>query len=344
MGADLKVVLIPVSELRAYPGNARTHSEEQAREIAESINAFGWTNPILVDEDGMILAGHGRLAAAERLALTQVPVIRLEGMTEEEKRAYILADNKIALNATWDLQVLRVELSELDAASFDLDLTGFSVMEVEEILGGKAKGLAERFGGFVPFTVFDARDERWAEVEARDRAALGLGDEVSPTLIRAMLRLFCPAGGTVAVMGGDGPTKAVALHGGYRLRDDGADCLIGIRPAADLLAGDPSAYRAALADASRALRDDAFACVLVDDVRSAGGLVDAIGETVAAFREGGMSYHNEAVVLWPGPVAAAPRGRMPRCHSALLVFCKGDDRRAARLVGESYPEEARTDA
>ena len=134
----LQVRLVEVDKLAAYPRNARTHSPEQVEQIARSIQEFGWTNPILVDGDNGILAGHGRLAAALKLGLKKVPVIELSHLSEEQKRAYILADNKIALNAGWDLDLLRTELLDLKEAGFDLDLTGFSLEEINDLLLGVA--------------------------------------------------------------------------------------------------------------------------------------------------------------------------------------------------------------
>ena len=125
---------ISVFALRAYPFNARTHSDAQVQQIADSIREFGFTNPILVDRDNMILAGHGRLAAAELLGLTLVPCLRLSGLDEAQKRAYILADNKLAENAGWDRSLLRLELVELRDEGFDLGVIGFSDEELDALM------------------------------------------------------------------------------------------------------------------------------------------------------------------------------------------------------------------
>lgn len=113
-----------------YARNARTHSEAQVAQIAASIREFGWTNPILVDGDNGIIAGHGRLLAARKLGMGEVPVIELAGLSEAQKRAYIIADNKMALNAGWDTELLGLELDELEALGFDLALTGFGEDEI----------------------------------------------------------------------------------------------------------------------------------------------------------------------------------------------------------------------
>jgi len=109
-GRDLAVDLRPIARLIPYARNARTHSEEQIAQIAASIREFGWTNPILVDGENGIVAGHGRLLAARKLGMTTVPVIELAGMSEAQKRAYLIADNRLALNAGWDTEMLAVEL------------------------------------------------------------------------------------------------------------------------------------------------------------------------------------------------------------------------------------------
>lgn len=115
-----------VESLIPYARNSRTHSDEQVAQIAASIREFGFTNPVLVDQEGGIIAGHGRVMAARKLAMLEVPVLVLAGLSETQKRAYVIADNKIALNAGWDEEMLRVELEALSDADFDLDILGFS--------------------------------------------------------------------------------------------------------------------------------------------------------------------------------------------------------------------------
>jgi DNA modification methylase len=127
-----------LDELRPYPKNARTHSKKQLRQIADSIARFGFTNPVLIDASGMILAGHGRVEAARLLGLAEVPCVRLEHMSAAEKRAYVLADNKLALNAGWDEEILAGELQELLAVDldFDIGLTGFTIAEIDSLVEG----------------------------------------------------------------------------------------------------------------------------------------------------------------------------------------------------------------
>lgn len=138
-----KVERRSVSALVPYARNARTHSEEQVAQIAASIREWGWTVPVLVDEDGGLIAGHGRVLAARKLGIADIPVMVAAGWTEAQKRAYVLADNKLALNAGWDAELLRVELTDLQAFDFDLGLTGFSDDELAALTADKTDGLTD---------------------------------------------------------------------------------------------------------------------------------------------------------------------------------------------------------
>jgi len=133
-----QIEMIAPGDLRPWARNARTHSRKQIRQIADSIREFGFTNPILIDRENTILAGHGRVAAAGLLGLEQVPCLRLESMTPEQKRAYVLADNKLALNAGWDEEILAEELQYLLETDLDLDIgvTGFSIPEIDSLIEG----------------------------------------------------------------------------------------------------------------------------------------------------------------------------------------------------------------
>lgn len=141
---ELKIEHLQLTELKPWEKIARTHSKKQIKQIAESIKTFGFNNPVLIDADEMIIAGHGRVEAAKLLKLKSVPCVRLEHMSEAEKRAYILADNKLALNAGWDEELLGLELGELAELgaeldlSFDLDITGFSIAEIDGLVDGLA--------------------------------------------------------------------------------------------------------------------------------------------------------------------------------------------------------------
>ena len=123
-----------IDELRPYERNPRTHSDDQVAKLAASLVEFGWTMPILVNDELEVIAGHGRILAARRLGLDAVPVIRLAHLTPEQVRAYRIADNKLALDAGWDEELLAAEFHELNGAGYDLGLTGFSAEELDELL------------------------------------------------------------------------------------------------------------------------------------------------------------------------------------------------------------------
>jgi ParB-like chromosome segregation protein Spo0J len=126
------VEILPIDSVTPYPRNARVHSEANVAKIVASIKEFGWTVPILIDEEGAVLAGHGRLLAARAINMPQVPCLCVPGLSNAQKRAYRLADNRLTLDSDWDFETLKLELAELD---FDLSLTGFDQDELDDILG-----------------------------------------------------------------------------------------------------------------------------------------------------------------------------------------------------------------
>lgn len=128
-----KMILKKSSDLIPYASNSRTHSDSQVSQIAASIKEFGFTNPLLIDEQNNIIAGHGRLMAADKLGIEQVPCIMLTGLSKAQKKAYVIADNKLALSAGWDDELLRLEFDELTEMGFNLELTGFSLDEIGEL-------------------------------------------------------------------------------------------------------------------------------------------------------------------------------------------------------------------
>ena len=140
----MEIAWRPLGELIPYARNPRTHSDAQVAQIAASIREFGWTNPVLVDGANGIIAGHGRVLAARKLGLDRVPVIELAHMSEAQKRAYVLADNQLALNAGWDEALLRLELADLSELGFDLGLIGFGEGELERLLAGDGKDGPDR--------------------------------------------------------------------------------------------------------------------------------------------------------------------------------------------------------
>ncbi len=125
---------VPIADVKEYGRNSRTHSKLQVGQIAESIKEFGWTNPLLIDETGTLIAGHGRLAAAKLLVMTEVPCIEISGLSEDKRRALVVVDNKLALNAGWDDEALASEIALLNSAGFDMDVLGFSAAEMNKLL------------------------------------------------------------------------------------------------------------------------------------------------------------------------------------------------------------------
>ena len=174
----MQIIQKKVTELIPYVNNSRTHSDEQVAQIAASIKEFGWTNPILVDGENGIIAGHGRLLAARKLGHKEVPTIELSELTETQKKAYIIADNRLALNAGWDNEMLTIELNDLLADGFALELLGFDPNEIDSLLTPEeeeekeVKGnLSDRFL-IPPFSVLNAREGWWQD---RKRFWLSLG-------------------------------------------------------------------------------------------------------------------------------------------------------------------------
>lgn len=142
----MQIEYASLRELRPYAGNARTHSRDQIKQISRSIKAFGFCNPVLVDDDKQIIAGHGRVEAAKLLGINAVPIVRLSHLNAAEKRAYILADNKLAQKAGWDREILAIELQGLIDLNFEIDLTGFEMAEVDLILEEAAEAQSDGSG------------------------------------------------------------------------------------------------------------------------------------------------------------------------------------------------------
>lgn len=159
-----------VSDLTPYTRNARKHSDKQIEQIIASIKQWGWTIPILVDEDGTIIAGHGRVMAANKMGIDEVPVMVARGWTQAQKHSYVLADNQIATNAGWDQELLALELSDLKEADFDLTLLGFSDREISRSLQSLAPETADSIlSGDLQFRVVVdcASEEQQAELLSR---------------------------------------------------------------------------------------------------------------------------------------------------------------------------------
>jgi ParB-like chromosome segregation protein Spo0J len=130
---NMKIIDVAVEKLIPYARNSRTHDDEQVAQIAASIREFGFTNPILIDAENGIIAGHGRLLAARKLGMTKVPTIQLDHLTATQKKALIIADNKLALNAGWDNEMLALEFEELEIENFNIDLIGFNEEDIKSL-------------------------------------------------------------------------------------------------------------------------------------------------------------------------------------------------------------------
>lgn len=169
-----KVERRSIDALIPYVNNARTHSDDQVAQIAASMKEWGWTNPVLVDETGMIIAGHGRVMAARKLGLAEVPVMVAEGWTEAQKKAYVLADNQLAMNSGWDDELLSLELADLEDVGFDVRLIGFDV-ELGPVPMDEYPDLPD--GDKSPFQqmTFTVHDEQAEQVKAALDAAKGMG-------------------------------------------------------------------------------------------------------------------------------------------------------------------------
>jgi ParB-like chromosome segregation protein Spo0J len=174
-----RIELWPIDRLRPYERNPRTHSEAQVDQIAASMVEFGWTNPLLIDENAGILAGHGRLLAARKLGLAEVPVIRFDHLSEAHKRAYLIADNQLALQAGWDDALLAEDLAWLRDERFDLDLVGFDATELERLLaladGDSAPDDAEDDVPEAPEEPVSKPGDLWVLVRRSDGAAATRG-------------------------------------------------------------------------------------------------------------------------------------------------------------------------
>ena len=172
-----KIEQWPTAKLLPYARNARTHSDDQVAQIAASIAEFGFTNPVLIDEHGTIIAGHGRTLAAQQLGLAAVPCIRLSYLSDAQRRAYVIADNKLAEQAGWDMATLARELEDLAAESFDLQLIGFGAAELDSVNAHKLPSISEmkeiEARADQPANPDEARAEADARREMQDTTGVG---------------------------------------------------------------------------------------------------------------------------------------------------------------------------
>lgn len=208
MEMKLKIEYRKVSDLLPYARNARTHSDAQVSQLAASIKEFGFNNPVAIDADGMILCGHGRVMAAQKLHLTEVPTVCLSHLSDTQVKAYILADNKLALNAGWDNDMLKVELEELKDSDFDLNLTGFSDDELKDILvEDPTEAQEDNFDGEPPEVAKSQLGDIWTMGEHR----LMCGDSTSENDVKCLMQ-----GGEFADLLITDPPYNVAYQGGTK--------------------------------------------------------------------------------------------------------------------------------
>lgn len=251
-----QIVEMPIGSLRPYGRNARTHSKKQVRQIAASIERFGFTNPVLVSDEGEIIAGHGRVEAARQLGWQKVPTLALSHLSEAERRAYVLADNKLATNAGWDKDILAIELQALVDLEFDVELTGFSLAEIDLVL--------DQAGDADPAAA-DGEDDRLPP--ASEHAVSRLGD----LWALGRHRLLC------------GDTRSAA---------DMDRLMAGER--ADLVFTDPP-YNVAIDGHVCGLgtvkhREFAFASGEMSKAQFTGFLADTLGNIARVMRDGAIAY------------------------------------------------------
>lgn len=250
------IVERPLTSLKPYAHNARTHSKKQIRQIASSIERFGFVNPVLVSDEGDVIAGHGRVAAARQLGMKTVPTLAISHLGEAERRAYILADNKLALNAGWDNGVLAIELQGLIDLEFDVELTGFSLAEIDVVLdeANEAKP--------------DARDAAEDKVPALASVAVTQPGDVWQL---GHHRLICGDALDAHVFGellGNEPVDLVFTDPPYNVKIDGNVCGLG------------SIKHREFAFASGEMSEDQFTQFLTK----------ALGNAAASMRDGAIAY------------------------------------------------------
>ena len=205
------VETIHIDQLRPFPKNARVHSKKQLRQIAKSIERFGFTNPVLISDDNEIVAGHGRVEAAKLLGFAEVPTLRLSHLGPQERRAYVIADNKLAMNAGWDREILATELQALIDVQFDAELTGFSLAEIDLVLDeareSSPTGTIAAEDAAVPLPDPQAAVTRKGDVWVLDRHRLLCGDARERTAFEALM------GGESAAMMFTDPPYNVPIDG-----------------------------------------------------------------------------------------------------------------------------------
>jgi len=425
----LQIEQTATTDLIPYVSNSRTHSEGQVAQIAASIKEFGFNNPVLVDKEKGIIAGHGRVLAARKLGMDKVPTVELSHLTETQRKAYIIADNKLALNADWDMEMLSLEMGGLDQEGFDLSLIGFNEDELGELAENLPTDGADEIHaklsdlfGVPPFSVLNAREGWWQD---RKRAWLSLGIKseegrgedllafshleakfgnrggaestsvFDPVLSELIYRWFSAEGSVVIDPFAGGSVRGIVAaklkreYIGYDLSgvqveanieqagricenvtpawvnadsatldsaEIEADLVFTCPPYADLevYSDDPKdlstmpydkfveVYRDIINKACAKLKPDRFAAIVVGEVRNKdGGYYNFVGDTIQAFKDAGLVYYNEMILVTAVGSLPIRAGRyfkagrkIGKTHQNILVFVKGDPKKATRSAGK----------
>lgn len=327
-------VMVPLSSIIHHERNPREHSEEQLASLAASIKEWGWTVPaVVVKESNVLLAGHGRVEAARRLGLKEVGVIYVSGWDDFKQRAYMIADNQLALMSYWDWGVLSEEMDFLNESDYSVELLGMSGVAKASLSSFKMSSAPAPLPGttgvpgsmskrylVVPFSVVNVSDPWWIE-ERTAWLTRGVVQSDLVVLLDLMLRWFCPLGGGVRGLDNEELSSSVEALG-YSL--DGPDFLFldGISI--------PEAVVSSMEEASPLLGNDRFAVVAVRGDCPSSILLPL----VEVARSKGLRYYNEIVIDGMG----SGEGEYLSCHHALvLVFVKGSEKSAASVIGEVNP-------
>lgn len=301
-----QIVELPIGNLRPYARNARTHSKKQIRQIAASIERFGFTNPVLVSDEGEIIAGHGRVEAARQLGWQKVPTLALSHLSEAERRAYVLADNKLATNAGWDRDILAIELQALVDLEFDVELTGFSLAEIDLVLdqaGDADPAAADGEDDRLPATSEQAVS-RMGDLWALGRHRLLCGDTRSPA---DMDRLM--AGERADLVFTDPP---------YNVAIDGHVCGLG----------------------TVKHREFAFASGEMSKTQFTSFLADTLGNIARVMRDGAIAY---VCMDWRHMFDIINDMMAPRYKAKLenRSYAEGASREPVRMLADARPQGQR---
>lgn len=322
-------VRVSPESLINHERNPREHSEEQLQDLMNSIKTWGWTVPAVVSEDMVILAGHGRVEAARRLGLEEIEVAVVSGWDEFKQRAYMIADNQLALMSYWDWGVLSSEMDSLGAAGFDLELLGMSFGSKANLSAHKMSSappplpgsvgvpgsMAKKFV-MVPFSVLSVADPWWVE-ERTTWLTRGLVQGDLACLCDLMLRWFCPAGGGVR---GVANTELLQVAKALGFAADGGDFVF-----VDGIASPGTAHQQLL-EAAPLLGNHRFAVVVLQGDCPP----DVLFSLLESARSSGLRYYNELAVDGMG---SGEGEDLPCRHALVLVFVKGDEREATSAVG-----------